>query len=132
MRLLLDTHIWIWSLIAPNRLSDDVRAALTNPDHDLWLSAISVWEVLVLIRKGRLKLGEQAGSEWIAQALAQSPVHEAAITYDVAMASEELVLDHWDAADRLIAATAQVREATLITADERLIQCPGIAVLANR
>ena len=132
MRLLLDTHIWIWSLIAPDRLSGDVRAALTNPGHDLWLSAISVWEVLVLIRKGRLKLGEQAGSEWIAEALAQSPVHEAPITYDVAVASEELLLDHWDAADRFIAATAQVREATLITADERLSRCPGITVLVNR
>ena len=132
MRLLLDTHIWIWSLIEPDRLSGDVRAALTNPDHDLWLSAISVWEVLVLIRKGRLKLGDQAGSEWIARALAQSPVHEAAITYDVAMASEELVLDHWDPADRFIAATAQLREATLITAGERLIGCSGSAALANR
>jgi PIN domain nuclease of toxin-antitoxin system len=132
VRLLLDTHIWIWSLIAPDRLSGDVRAALTNPGHDLWLSAIRVWEVLVLVRQGRLQLGEQRGPVWIAEALAKSPVHEAPITYDVAMASEELVLDHWDPADRLIAATAQVLEATLITADERLIRCPGIAVLVNR
>jgi PIN domain nuclease of toxin-antitoxin system len=132
VRLLLDTHIWIWSLIAPDRLSGDVRAALTNPGHDLWLSAIRVWEVLVLVRQGRLQLGEQRGPVWIAEALAKSPVHEAPITYDVAMASEELVLDHWDPADRLIAATAQVLEATLIAADERLIRCPGIAVLANR
>jgi PIN domain nuclease of toxin-antitoxin system len=132
VRLLLDTHIWIWSLIAPDRLSGDVRAALTNPGHDRWLSAISVREVLVLVRQGRLQLGEQRGTVWIAEALAKSPVHEAPITYDVAMASEELVLDHWDPADRLIAATAQVLEATLITADERLIRCPGIAVLVNR
>jgi PIN domain nuclease of toxin-antitoxin system len=132
VRLLLDTHIWIWSLIAPDRLSGDVRAALTNPGHDRWLSAISVWEVLVLVRQGRLQLGEQRGPVWIAEALAKSPVHEAPITYDVAMASEELVLDHWDPADRLIAATAQVLEATLITADERLIRCPGIAVLVKR
>jgi PIN domain nuclease of toxin-antitoxin system len=87
---------------------------------------------LVLVRQGRLQLGEQRGPVWIAEALAKSPVHEAPITYDVAMASEELVLDHWDPADRLIAATAQVLEATLITADERLIRCPGIAVLVNR
>ena len=69
---------------------------------------------------------------WIAAALAKSPVHEAPITYDVAIASEELVLVHWDPADRCIAATVQVLEATLITADERLMRCPEIVVLVNR
>ena len=50
MRLLLDTHIWIWSLISPERLSPEVRRALSGPDHELWLSAISVWETLEIGR----------------------------------------------------------------------------------
>jgi PIN domain nuclease of toxin-antitoxin system len=48
MKLLLDTHIWIWALLDPARLSADVRAALESPDNEVWLSPISVWEALVL------------------------------------------------------------------------------------
>lgn len=132
MRLLLDTHIWIWSLIAPDRLSGEVSSELANPDHELWLSTISFWEALVLIRKGRLRVGERDGPAWVAEAIARSPVREAPITFDVAVVSEQLVLDHWDPADRFIAATARVLDATLITADERLIGCSDIAVLASR
>jgi PIN domain nuclease of toxin-antitoxin system len=132
VRHLLDTHIWIWSLIDPDRLSAEVHDALSEPDHEIWLSAISVWETLVLIRKGRLELKNVEGQAWVADALAKSPVREAPITYKVAMASERLALNHWDPADRFIAATAQVLEATLITADARLIACTDVTVLANR
>lgn len=74
MRLLLDTHIWIWSLISPERLSPEVRRALSGPDHELWLSAISVWETLVLIRKSRLAVMSADGRAWVAEALANTPV----------------------------------------------------------
>lgn len=132
MRLLLDTHIWIWSLIDPERLSSEVRDALSQPDQEVWLSAISVWEALVLIRKGRLELKDMEGQAWVTNALAKSPVREAPVTYEVAIASDELAIDHWDPADRFIAATAIVLEATLITADARLIGCSDVTVLANR
>ena len=132
MRLLLDTHIWIWGLVAPERLSLVVRQALTDPDHELWLSAVSVWEALVLIRKGRLRVTGPSGAAWVAQALARSPVHEAPLSFAIATAAEQLALDHCDPADRLIPATAQARQATLITADERLIGRPGLRGIANR
>jgi PIN domain nuclease of toxin-antitoxin system len=132
VRFVLDTHIWIWGLLAPDRLSSDVRATLSHPGHEFHLSAISVWEALVLIRKGRLRVTTTSAQDWVADALARSPVCEVAISVEVVMASEKLTLDHWDPADRFIAATAGVLDATLITADERLMDCPGIAVLANR
>lgn len=132
MRLLLDTHIWIWSLISPERLSPEVRRALSGPDDELWLSAISVWETLVLIRKSRLVVMSADGPTWVSEALANTPVREAQLTYEVAIASEQLALDHWDPADRFIAATAKVLDATLVTADARLIDCAVIKVMANR
>lgn len=132
MRLLLDTHIWIWSLVDPNRLTSDVRSALADADHELWLSSISVWEALVLIRKGRLKVRDTDGQAWMTEALGRAPLREATITHAIAVASEQLELDHWDPADRFIAATAQVLEATLITADKRLIEFADISVMANR
>ena len=132
MRFVLDTHIWIWGLLAPDRLSSDVRAILSEADHEFHLSAISVWEALVLIRKGRLRVTSTNARDWVTEALGRSPVSEAPVSVEVVMTSEQLTLDHWDPADRFIAATARVLDATLITADERLMVCPGIKVLPNR
>ena len=132
MRFVLDTHIWIWGLLASERLTADVRATLSDPKHELHLSVISVWEALVLIRKGRLQVSSTSAEGWVTDALASSPVREHPLTVDIALSSEQLTLDHWDPADRFIAATARVLDATLITGDERLIDCPGIKVLPNR
>jgi len=131
VRLLLDTHIWIWSLLAPDRLSGEVHAALTGQDHELWLSAISVWESLVLIRKGRLRVTSANGQAWVTEALNRSPVREAALSFEIARISEQLPFVHQDPADRFIAATAYALDATLITADARLRDCPDIKVMAN-
>lgn len=132
MRFVLDTHIWIWSLVDPSRLAPDVRATLGDAEHELWLSSISVWETLVLVRKGRLKVTGSDGRAWVADALGRAPLREVAVTHAIAAESEQLDLDHWDPVDRIIAATARVLEATLITADKRLIACGAIPVLANR
>lgn len=131
MRLLLDTHIWIWSLTDPDRLTFDVRSELSDPKNELWLSAISVWEFLVLVRKGCLRLTCDV-DRWLADALGRAPVREAPITFAVALESQRLALDHRDPADRFIAATARLLEATLVTGDRRLIEANELKVLANQ
>ena len=62
MRLLLDTHIWVWSQLEPDRLSRRVRAALQNPEVELWLSPISVWELLLLIEGRRVTVTGEPGA----------------------------------------------------------------------
>jgi PIN domain nuclease of toxin-antitoxin system len=54
MKLLLDTHIWRWSVLEPVRLSKRATRALGNPANELWVSPISTWELLLLCRKGRV------------------------------------------------------------------------------
>ena len=54
MRLLLDTHIWLWSLLEPRKLNRRVVKQLKNEDNELWLSPISIWEILILCEKKRL------------------------------------------------------------------------------
>ena len=56
MKLLLDTHVWIWSLIEPARLTSGVRSAFESDDNELWLSPISTWETLLLIERGRISV----------------------------------------------------------------------------
>ena len=78
MRLLLDTHIWVWSVADESRLTDTVRRTLADPAHERWISAISVWEVLILAERGRLIL-EPDPQSWVRQALADAPVREAPV-----------------------------------------------------
>ena len=129
MALLLDTHIWLWSLLDPARLSKNVRRALTASDNKLHLSSISFWEALLLAERGRLSLNPDAG-RWIRNAIATSPVSEVSLTLDVVLASANIRLPHRDPADRLIAASAKAFDLTLVTADRRLIACDDVEVLA--
>jgi PIN domain nuclease of toxin-antitoxin system len=58
MRILLDTHIFLWFISGDTQLSADVRDAIRDPDNEVYLSAISVWEILVKYQLGKLPLPE--------------------------------------------------------------------------
>lgn len=58
MRILLDTHIFLWFISGDTQLSTDVRDAIRDPDNEVYLSAISVWEILVKYQLGKLPLPE--------------------------------------------------------------------------
>lgn len=132
MRVLLDTHIWLWSLLEPERLNEKVTAVLCDPDTEIRLSPVSTWEALALIRKGRVEV-DGAPALWITQALRQAPLLEAPLTHEVAIESDRFADSHADPTDRFLAATARVYELTLVTADRRLIESQGeLQVLANR
>ena len=123
MRLLLDTHIWLWSLLDPQCLSQSVVHELEDPGTELWLSPISVWETLLLAQRGRIQLDGDP-TRWIEGALRAFPVRDANLTRQVAIASRTLDLPHQDPADRFIVATAVVHDLALVTADERLLNSP--------
>ncbi len=129
MRLLLDTHIWLWSLAEPMRLGRRLRHELTDRANELWLSPVSPWEALLLNAKSRIRLRGNL-VEWLA--LATAHMREAPLTHEIVMAAHQLPLPHQDPADRFLAATAQVFGLTLVTADERLLGLRQIKTLANR
>ena len=131
MKLLLDTHIWVWSLLEPGRLLKRVTTALAKSDNEIWISPISTWEILMLCQKKKLIL-EPSGALWIATAFSQAPFKEATLTHEVALATEQVSLPHRDPADRFLAASARVYGLTLVTADEDLLKGSGYHVLANR
>ena len=130
MGLLLDTHIWLWSLLDPDRLSDAVKRALRSPEGELRLSSISVWEALLLAERGRVTL-EPDPHRWLRRAMSVVPIVETPITIDVALASRTIDVEHQDPADRFIVATAKVHGLKLVTADARLLRCRDIEVLPN-
>ena len=131
MRLLLDTHVWRWSLSAPDKLGKRLRAALTRRGTELWLSPISVWELLVLAERGRIRLAPEP-RQWVAAALGNTPAHEAPLSHQIATRSREIMPAHEDPADRFLVATALIYDLTLATADERLIRARPCPILPNR
>jgi PIN domain nuclease of toxin-antitoxin system len=131
VKLLLDTHIWLWSLLEPGRLTKPVVRALLKESTELWLSPISIWELLTLVDRGRVRLGSPP-NEWVTRALQSVPLREAPVTSDVALETRNVRLSHRDPADRLLVATARVFDLKLVTADERLIKLRAVPTLANR
>ena len=118
MKLLLDTHIWLWSLREPKRLARRIQQELRNQNNELWLSPVSTWEALLLNARGRIQLHGDL-SAWLMRATAH--MREAPLTHEIVLAAQQLPLPHPDPADRFLAATAQVLGLTLVTADERLL-----------
>lgn len=129
MKLLLDTHIWIWSLQGSSRLGKRTEQEIRNPQNERWLSPISTWEVLTLQAKGKIRLSDDIGS-WVAQATAS--FLEAPLTHEIAVAASRLPWSHKDPADRFLAATAQLLRLTLVTADTHMLGLGDISTLANR
>lgn len=130
MRLLLDTHIWLWCALEPARLSRRVSRAMVDPKNELWLSPMSVWETLVLARKERLTL-DPSPEQWVRRALGELPIHEAHVNHEVAIRSAALRLGHDDPADRFLVATALVHDMTLVTADRSLLRSRLVPTLGN-
>jgi PIN domain nuclease of toxin-antitoxin system len=129
LNLLLDTHIWLWSLEDHKRLGKRVQEELRNPGNQVWLSPISTWEILTLNARGRIRLPADIGA-WVAQAT--SRLMEAPLTHEIAVAARQLPWSHKDPADRFLAATAQILRLTLVTADVKLLGLGDILTLANR
>jgi PIN domain nuclease of toxin-antitoxin system len=128
LNLLLDTHIWIWSQLDPARIGKRVAKELSSDANELWLSPVSVWEVLTLMNKGRVQVDDP--STWVERAADQ--MKEAPLTREIVRMSFALSLANADPADRFLAATAKVLKLTLITADRKLLGLGEISTLANR
>jgi PIN domain nuclease of toxin-antitoxin system len=130
MKLLLDTHIWIWSVLEPQRLSRRVAAKLDDSHNEIWLSPVSIWEAMLIHRKGRLKVPEGFPT-WLTKALTITSFHEAPFTFDVAQALSTINLPHADPADLFLAGSAKAYGLTLVTSDRNLLRAKEISVLEN-
>jgi PIN domain nuclease of toxin-antitoxin system len=131
MKLLLDTHIWIWNDVEPWKLSSEVQRELASPNNEIWVSPVSIWEMVVLLENRRINLKQDFG-QWVEGSRRDLQLNEASLTLEVAHELRFTMLGHRDPADRFLVATAKVYDLTLVTADERLTRVQGLKVLANR
>ena len=119
MRLLLDTHVWLWLVVSPERLTKQARSALADSANTLLLSAASVWEMAIKYRLGKLPL-PCPPHEFVPMRLVRDGVQALAIEHHHAAHVATLPERHRDPFDRLIVAQAQLEGLTLVTADAQL------------
>ena len=120
--IVLDTHVIIWDALAPERLSEPARTAIAqaNQSDGMIICDISVWEIAMLLQKGRLRV-EADPLSFINLLLQANKMQVQAITPQIATLATQLPAPiNQDPADRLIVATALAENATLVTADRSL------------
>ncbi len=129
--ILADTHAWIFYLDSPSNLSTRAQRALNREVKTggrIGISAISLWEIGYLEKRGRLSLSQPL-DEWIGLGLQLSFVTVLAVDGSVAQEAARLPDVHRDPADRFILATARLQDVAVVSADKRFADYPGVKVV---
>ena len=119
VKLLLDTHIWLWYALGDAQLSSNLQSIIGSDNTELWISPISIWEVMLLAERGRISLQSDTDS-WIDESVKSLAIQEAPLNRYIAVLSRQIDLPHQDPADRFIAATAIYHQLQLATVDTHL------------
>ena len=118
VRILLDTQVWLWVLAEPARLTAGGRARLRSPANTFYLSAATIWEIVIKHAAGKLRLpGEPVA--YLRGRLAETPAGILPISHEHALQLALLPLHHRDPFDRILIAQAQVEGLHLMTADRQ-------------
>ncbi len=121
MAWLLDTHVWIWSQLEPERLGPNAVSILEDPDQALYVAAVSTLEIACLVAAGRVDLSVSV-QEWVDAAVAELSAATLDLTHPVAAMAYRLPgAFHRDPADRILVATARMHDLVLLTADRRIL-----------
>lgn len=116
MKILLDTHTFLWWNEASPRLSKKALVLLADPANTLLLSVVSAWELVLKTQRGKLRLSESP-SVYVATRMAHYAMESLPVTLAHALACESLPLHHRDPFDRLLIAQATIEGVPIVTAD---------------
>ena len=116
MNVLVDTHVWIWSLADPGRLSPESRSLLSSSRNVVYLSAASAWELAIKAALGKIELPEPVET-YVPTRMARQGITALPITHTHALRVSTLPPHHRDPFDRLLIAQALVEGLPILTAD---------------
>ena len=132
MRILIDSHVFVWVKSAPENLSDRARAAIIDPDNEVFLSVASAWELWIKHAKkpivGFARVLDSGATAFLAAAQ-QSGIALFQITLEHAAKAATLPPIHRDPFDRVLIAQAITERLTLVTADPIFRRYKGLRVL---
>lgn len=127
MRILLDTHVWLWAIGAPDRLPVPVREQMADPAAELYLSVAAVWEIGIKHAAGKLRYSGSPQTQ-IPIHIQRSGVAILGITVEHALRAAALPMHHRDPFDRLMLAQAAEAQLVFATSDTRL-EAYGVPLL---
>jgi len=119
LRILLDTHCWLWMQADSKRLSQQTQAILQDPNNQLFLSAASSWEIAIKYALGKLPL-PLPPMEYVLSRMDASSITPLPIQHSHALRVASLPHHHADPFDRLLVAQAQLESLDILTADPKL------------
>ena len=132
MKILLDTHVWIWAMEKPEEISFASRQLLEDRKNGIFVSPISTLEIAQLVKSGRIELRHSLSS-WVKRALSSLDAETAPFTHETAeMAYMIPEPFQKDPADRILAATAILESLHLMTADGKILGCENIPTINAR
>lgn len=125
MNLLLDTHVVLWWLDDPELLDRQARGAIADNRTNVYVSAVSIWEIVLKKSIGKLQLPD----EDIRDVIEQCRFQTLPLSADHACTLERLPSVHRDPFDRMIIAQALFEKMTLVTRDRKILSYDLIAKL---
>ncbi len=123
--ILLDTCTLLWLVMDQQHLTSKARETIFKNQENLFVSAGSVFEIGIKVQKGKLSLPQKT-SLWFAKSLELHGLQGMDISAEIAAFSTELPLIHLDPFDRILIATAQVHDLTILTPDTHIRQYPNV------
>lgn len=123
MKLLLDTHAFIWWVGDPLRLSPVALAACQNSENEVLFSVVGVWEMQIKIQLGKLRLDLPLSELLLAQQQINK-IEVLPVKLEHVLALERLPVHHKDPFERLLIAQAQIEEASLVSKDQIFLEYP--------
>ena len=119
MRFLLDTQVWLWMHLQPERLRPEVRDQFVDPASTLLLSAASSWEIAIKYSLGKLPLPEPP-YDYVSSRMRRDAVDGLPVTHTHALHVASLPQHHADPFDRILIAQSQLEDVPLVTADRHM------------
>lgn len=132
VKLLLDTHVWMWSQEAPEELGEKTRAVLLRESSEVLVSAVSALEIARMVAIGKVILAKEL-REWIREGLRSLGANSLVVDHEVAAESYRIPQPfHRDPADRMLVASARLHDCVLLSADRLILDYPHVRSMDAR
>jgi len=125
MKLLLDTHIFLWLINQDNRLSEDKIKAITNPNNEVFLSVVSIWECVIKYQLGKLPFPESP-EIYLPKQRSDHLIKSLNISENTIKELITLPMLHKDPFDRLIICQSQQYKLKIVTEDTAILNYPNL------
>jgi PIN domain nuclease of toxin-antitoxin system len=124
MKYLLDTNVWLWSLKSPELIGDEGRQILEHGEEEIYLSAVTTWEISIKMRLGKLSFAGPP-AQHVPRFMAKQGLRPLSVTHSHAAKVYELPTHHNDPFDRILVAQALVEDMVILTADRFFRKYPA-------